>query len=138
MEKNSRPASKRLDDLTIVRTHVNTHCLVGFVPSTEWLRLTESRICPSCSISITSLSLNCWQCRKSETPILPPRAQHLPKLQHNHFLQQSLGVTPGALNAGLPSEPLASLQRSRVHLVPGQPCIKMDGACCSCGDTGCD
>ena len=31
-----------------------------------------------------------------------------------------------------------SVRRARILAVEGQSCIKLEGECCSCGDTGCD
>ena len=42
--------------------------------------------------------MKCASCKASHVP----RAQHLPKIQFNHFKQVSLGATSAALNAGLP------------------------------------
>ena len=39
-----RPVTRRVEDVSRLRMHVSTH--VGFVPSTDWLTLTKSRICP--------------------------------------------------------------------------------------------
>ena len=98
-----RPVTRRVEDVSRLRMHVSTH--VGFVPSTDWLTLTKSRICPGCSLTLTSLDLKCDGCKKSKAPIVAsqvPRAQHLPKHKFNRFDQVSLGVTSAALDAGLP------------------------------------
>ena len=94
-----------LKSQSLLRTHVGTHLLTGFVPSDAWLLSTESRVCPSCSVAITNMTLNCWDCRSSFTPSEVPRAVGLPPLQRNHVVQLSLGVTPGPWNVGLPFVP---------------------------------
>ena len=49
--------------------------------------------------------MKCASCKKSTVPVVAshvPRAQHLPKIQFNHFKQVSLVAFSAALDAGLP------------------------------------
>ena len=67
-----------------------------------------------------------------------PRSRNLPKLQLNHVVQVSLGVSEIALSAGLPAVDAIHIL-DRVVAVEGQSCV-FDVAKneCSCGDTGCE
>ena len=101
------PMIIRLNDITRLRFHLSDHIREkGYVVPEQWLRDTNSRLCPSCQTSIVGLSGKCDGCKKRVPDacfnVSAPRARHLPKLEQNHVTQVSLGATEAVLSAGLP------------------------------------
>ena len=117
---------KRIRDASYVRSHISSH--ESFFPSEEWLLLTDSRMCPTCAIvCIGKRQICCSACKQfqvSKPSARVPRAQHLPKLQRNHFDQLSLGSTSAAVNAGLPPAELVAHDLSEPCELnaPDEPC----------------
>ena len=165
---HGKPVTIRLCDFSRFRAHVSVHVAQGFVPSPEWLADHECRICPNCSLAITSMTQLCVSCKKIPAdPVQPPRAHHIPKIKKNLFVQLSMGGSVDALNRGLPaqeaggsvSEPVVQIlpaidpspsidpipavtaepwRRLRILGRDGSDCIKMEGECCMCGDPACE
>ena len=105
--RNGRRREVRFEDISRLRQHLSDHFSdAGFVVSDEWFAEHDSRLCPGCEKSVAALSGRCDTCKKrtAETcfDVSVPRARYLPQLERNHVIQESLGATDAALNAGLP------------------------------------
>ena len=163
--KGGRKVSKRLEDISRLRNHVNEHCLSApFAPSSEWLVRALSRICPECSVCVTSAELSCANCRSQPVPrITAPKADLLPELEHLVIDKVSLALDLDAVQAGLlpfvPSSVSAassgpsgfsseSVVLGSVVIESSQSaspprayfsvCNKRVGEFCDCGETTCD
>lgn len=110
--KRGAPAQMGWGNAHKLRHHINeSHA--GFVPSESWFQASHSRICPGCSVAITSLKGECVDCRrprkpakahfKQPQPRKAPKADLLPELQHNRWDPVSLGLNKAAVAALLPA-----------------------------------
>ena len=111
--KGGQPFVRRLVEASRMRQHVNDHLASGtiFMPSNDWLDELGGQLCKLCRTVITGLKeSSCRDCKAtgnvSQGPV--PRADHLPKLQRNHVVQLSLGVSQAALDMRLDSDAFSS------------------------------
>jgi hypothetical protein len=119
---HGKPVTIRLSDFSRFRAHVSTHVAQGYVPSPEWLAENQCRLCPNCSLAITSLTQLCVSCKKiAVDPVAPPRAQRIPKIKKNVVIQLDMGGTADALSRGLPEIKVGGPSESPQQIITVNP-----------------